>query len=93
MHPDFSEWYKSAGIPQKADNLMKRWVSAIKEYMRQREMYIVSMARFFYRLGKSGEEFLGRFRAVFQLADPAFPMRVKRPGTGCSFGCDAGEYG
>lgn len=73
MHKDFAEWYRAAGIPPNGEILPKRW-AAIEEYEAGRNE-IVSLARLFYRLGKPSEEFLSAFRAPFQKADPAFPMR------------------
>jgi GTPase-associated system helical domain len=73
MHKDFAEWYRSAGITPNGEMLPKRW-AAIEEYQAGRDE-IVSLARLFCRLGKSNDAFLNTFRASFQKADPAFPMR------------------
>jgi hypothetical protein len=73
MHKDFAEWHRSAGITPNGETLPKRW-AAIDEFQVGRDE-IVYLTRLFYRLGKPSEEFLTAFRASFQKADPAFPMR------------------
>ena len=73
MHKDFAEWYRSAGITPDGETLLKRW-AAIAAFEVDRSD-VASLTRLFYRLGTPKEDFLKAFRAEFQKADAAFPMR------------------
>ncbi len=73
MHKDFAEWYRSAGIEPNGETLPKRW-AAIEEY-EVGPGEVVSLTQLFYQVGEPSEEFIAAFRAPFQKADAAFPMR------------------
>src|SRR5438093_1564530 len=73
MHQDFGEWYRARRIEPNAEALPKRWTGVVAFDGSGSE--IVSLARLFYGLGKPSDQFLSAFRAVFQTADAAFPMK------------------
>jgi hypothetical protein len=73
MHPDFSEWYRQAGIEPNREELPKRW-AAIDEYGPNKDA-VVSLVRVFNRLGNPKDNFPSEFLAALQTADPAFKTR------------------
>jgi hypothetical protein len=72
MHSNFSDWYRLAGMTPTNDIVATR--SAAIEGYAAGKSEIVSLTRFFYRLGKPNDEFVSAFRAAFKKADSVFQM-------------------
>jgi hypothetical protein len=71
MHPEFSDWYRTAGM-EPTEALPQRWV-AIEAYTPDADG-IVSLAQMFYSVGKPNDGVVSAFQAALQTADPRFKM-------------------
>jgi len=73
MHSQFSEWFRSAGLPQEDDVLQKRW-AGVEAFEVDRDESVALVEVFFGNFDNK-ETFLEAFRKNFQDADTAFRMR------------------
>jgi hypothetical protein len=75
MHKYFAEWYRAAGLQPKAEDLEKRWQGLENFAKKIKVQNAIELVRLFYARPPQVSDFVERYSAALQSADPTFPMR------------------
>jgi len=78
MHKYFAEWYRAAGLQPKAEDLEKRWQGLENFAKKIKAQNALELVRLYYARPSQASDFVDRYSASFQAADPTFPMRENR---------------
>jgi hypothetical protein len=75
MHKYFADWYRAAALEPKAEDLEKRW-QAIESFAKKIKVQnALDLVRLFYARPTHSADFIDKYSAAFQTADPTFQMR------------------
>lgn len=75
MHKYFADWYRAAGLQPKAEDLEKRWRGLENFAKKIKIQNAIELVRLYYLRPPQATDFVDRYSASFQAADPTFPMR------------------
>lgn len=75
MHKYFADWYRSANIEPKRDEINSRW-KGIENFVANMNLQdIIEIIRLYYELQNKDKSFLDKYRKTFKDLDPTFPMK------------------